>query len=67
MAIKYKATGPHGWSTTVVIEKGRAWEFAETNEGQHPGKIYLYESRELTAPELLLVRLHEQATEVAAD
>ena len=67
MAIKYQTTGPHGWSVTVVIEDGQALEFATTMEGRQPGKVYLYEARALTAPELLLVRLHQQATEVAAD
>ena len=56
MAIKYEATGPHGWSLKVFIENDRAYDVVTVGVGQ--GAIsYAYEARRLIGPELRLLAL----------
>ena len=56
MAIKYEATGPHGWSLEVFIENGQAYDVVTVGVGK--GAIsYSYEARRLIGPELRLLAL----------
>ena len=56
MAIKYEATGPHGWSLEVFIENGQAYDVVKVGMGK--GAIsYAYEARRLIGPELRLLAM----------
>lgn len=59
-AIKYASTSPCGWSVETCIVDGKAWDVASIGEGLG-ANLYCYEPRALTAPELLLVGLRDQA------
>ena len=63
MAIKYQAIGPHGWSVSVIIGNGKAIDMMTCGEGLD-AKMYVYEERALTAPELRLVELSLKTTDL---
>ena len=60
-ALKYEATGPHGWTMTTVIDGEQAHDVVTVGTGTD-AVMYSYGLRHVTGPEMRLLTMAREAT-----